>query len=59
MKILLLLLGFCGVAVGYWLLKPIVKNLPDMDFADWFIGSFALSMLLGGLKMLWASFFVR
>jgi hypothetical protein len=59
MKLLLLFLGFCGVAIGYWLLKPIVKNLPDMGFADWFIGSFALSMLLGGLKMLWASFFVR
>ena len=59
MKILLLLLGIGLVAVGGWLLKPIIKNLPDMDFADWFIGSFALSLLLGGLKMFWASFFVR
>jgi hypothetical protein len=41
-------------------LEPIAaKNLPDMGFADWFIGSFALSMLLGGLKMIWFSFFVR
>jgi hypothetical protein len=59
MKLLLLFLGFCGVAIGCWLLKPIFKNLPDMGFADWFIGSFALSMLLGGLKMIWLSFFVR
>ncbi len=59
MKILLLLLGFVFVAIGYWLLKPIIKNLPDMDFADFLIGGFALSLLTGGLKMLWASFFVR
>jgi hypothetical protein len=58
-KLLLLILGFGSVAVAVVLLKPIIKILPDMGFADWFIGSFALSLLLGGLKMIGASFFVR
>lgn len=59
MKLLLLVLGFGSVAVAVVLLKPIAKNLSDMGFSDWFIGGFAMSLLLGGLRMIWASFFVR
>jgi hypothetical protein len=59
MKLLLLFLGFIFVAIALGLLKPIAKNLSDMGFSDWFIGGFALSLLSGGLRMVWASFFVR
>ena len=59
MKLLLLLLGFGFVAIALVLLKPVVKNMPDLGFSDWLIGGFALSLLSGGLRMIWASFFVR
>jgi hypothetical protein len=59
MKLLLLFLGFVFVAIALVLLKPIAKNMPDIGFSDWLIGGFALSLLSGGLRMLWASFFVR
>jgi hypothetical protein len=59
MKLLLLFLGFIFVAIALVLLKPIAKNLPDMGFPDFLIGGFALSLLTAGLRMLWASFFVR
>jgi hypothetical protein len=59
MKLLLLFLGFGSVAIALVLLKPIAKNLPDLGFSDWLIGGFALSLLSGGLRMIWASFFIR
>lgn len=59
MKLLLLLLGFAFVAIALVLLKPIAKNLPDIGFSDWLIGGVGLSFLSGGLRMIWASFFVR
>lgn len=59
MKLLLLFVGFVFVAVGVFLLKPIAKNMPDIGFSDWLIGGVGLSFLTGGLKMVYASFFVR
>ena len=59
MKLLLLFLGFVSVAIALVLLKPIAKNMPDLGFSDWLIGGVALSFLSGGLRMIWASFFVR
>jgi hypothetical protein len=59
MKILLLFLGVAFVAIGWWILKPIVKDLPDMDVAGFLIGGFGMSLVISGLKMLWASFFIR
>lgn len=59
MKLLVLFVGFIFVAIALVLLKPIAKNLPDMGLPDFLIGGFALSLLSGGLRMIWASFFVR
>ena len=59
MKLLLLFLGFIFLAIALVLLKPIAKSMPDIGFSDWLIGGFAVSFLVGGLRMLWASFFVQ
>lgn len=58
MKLVLFVAGLLFLAVGAIILKPIAKNLPDLGFADWLIGSVGVSFLLGGLRILWASFFV-
>jgi hypothetical protein len=40
------------------ILRPLVRNLPQFGFLEFLIGGFALSLLSGGVKMIFASFFV-
>ncbi|MBD2152393.1 hypothetical protein H6F44_20060 [Pseudanabaena sp. FACHB-1277] len=58
MKLLLFFLGLALVSAAIFILRPIVRNLPQFGFLDFLISGFALSLLTGGVKMLWAAFFV-
>ena len=53
MKLPLFIVGLILVTIGVIILRPIAKQLPDFGFLDFLIGGFALSMLTGGMKMLW------
>jgi hypothetical protein len=58
MKLLFFFLGLGLVTAAIAILRPLVRNLPQFGFLEFLIGSFALSLLVGGLKMIGAAFFV-
>ena len=58
MKLLLFVLGLALVAAAIFIFRAIAKNLPEIGVLDAVIGLFALSLLSGGIKMIFASFFV-
>jgi len=58
MKLLLFFLGLGLITASVFLIRPLVRNLPQFGFLEFLIGSFALSLLSGGVKIVWASFFV-
>jgi hypothetical protein len=58
MKLLLFVLGVVLVTASIFIFRPLVRNLPQFGLLDFLLGSFALSLLLGGMKMIFASFFV-
>ena len=58
MKLLLFVLGLSLVAAAIFIFSAIAKNLHEIGVLYEVIGLFALSLLSGGIKMIFASFFV-
>ena len=58
MKILVFFFGLGLVTAALFILKFVAKNLPDIGVLDALMGLFALSLLSGGVRMIWASFFL-
>ncbi|OIP78252.1 MAG: hypothetical protein AUK48_02140 [Oscillatoriales cyanobacterium CG2_30_44_21] len=50
--------GLALIAISVLIIKPIAKNLPQFGFLEFLLGSFALSLLSSGVKMLWSLFFI-
>ena len=58
MKLLAFFIGLAMLTGGFFLAKPIARNMPDLGFSDWLIGGLALSLITGGAKMVWTAFFL-
>lgn len=58
MKLLLFFGGLALIAISVLIIKPIARNLPQFGLLEFLLGSFALSLLSSGVRMLWAVLFI-